>query len=184
MLCIGDIPLSVDDGYDVILSDVKPGIWRVVNMSTDEYTHLHLAWVAPGPLVADNLPMNAPKPGSDKVVYPKMEQLGIAGIKSGRLGIIDGDMQTEVFEAVGDDERAMEVLANPFSDYSVDEFVLSGGFIGENDTTSRLCGGDSRIHPAATVNDGNHIVLGKKEGDYLVEVLVQEEATEYHSNGW
>ena len=133
MLCIGDIPLSVSSGYDVILPDVKPGIWRVsCNAAWEERTDLHLAWVAPGPLDVDNLPSveGTPCPGKDSA--EPLEQLGVASVDSGKLGIIDEDMNNAVLEAVGEEQRAAELLTDPFSEEFVGEFALTGGYVGED----------------------------------------------------
>ena len=129
MLCIGDIPLSVSSGYDVILPDVKPGVWRVVSRA-EGHTHLHLAWVSPGPLDVEDLPSVTPKLQSGKT--KELEKLGTAIIDSGKLGIIDEDMNNTVLEAVGDEGQAAEALSDPFSDEFVGEFALTGGYVGES----------------------------------------------------
>lgn len=132
MLCIGDIQLSASGGYDVILPDVKPGIWRVsCNTALEDRTDLYFAWVAPGPLDVDNLPSveGTPCPGKDAAA--PLEQLAVASIESGKLGIIDEDMNNAVLEAIGEEQRAAELLTDPCPEGFVGEFALTGGYVGE-----------------------------------------------------
>ena len=131
MLLVGDIPLSVSSGYDVILPDVKPGIWRAVSLD-ESRTNLRVVWVAPGPLNPDEFPAAESLPdlalSADEML---VEKLGVASCDSGKLGIIDDNMANAVLEAVGDAELAAETIADPFSDEFVSEFALSGGYVSE-----------------------------------------------------
>ncbi|KAI0916653.1 hypothetical protein AcV5_003081 [Taiwanofungus camphoratus] len=152
-LLVGDALLSKSDlDFDVVLTGLKPGIWRSVVRVVDDRRDINLLWVQAGHVDYDNL-VSVPTDdsGDEDEDEDAWEPVGSFSVDSGTsAAIMRSALESDVLVSGDmDSESALEVL--------IDKVLMDGE--GENGVLA-VPGG-----VISAVDDGGYEVVGRRDVD-------------------